>query len=125
MNVEVDDLAVGDKIRFLPDSNARAWWTVIGRDHDHVVAARQAPFCPKGDLHYTITGQASGTRNGAGPGLVRSSMNTLGGGWDLTGRAAEGAAEMLEALKSGRFELSMRRVVDIKTIERKDGNRHD
>lgn len=125
MNVDVDDLVVGDKIRFVPDSNERAWWTVIGRDDRHVVAVRQAPFSPKGDLQYTITGLMSATRNGAGPGLVRSSLNTLGGGWNLTNRESEGAAEILAELRSGRFELSMRRVVDIERIERKGGVRHE
>ncbi len=101
--IEIADVAVGDRVRFTPDSRARAWWTVTARNADHVVAVRQAPFHPKGTVEYTVTGQMKGRYNGAGPGLVRSSLNTLGGGWDLSNHGA-GPGEILEALESGRAE---------------------
>lgn len=112
-------IAVGDAIRFQPDSRERAWWTVTNRDHDHVVAVRQAPFEPKGTVEYTVTGVMEGHRNGAGPGLIRSSLNTLGGGWDLSNREGVGSEEILDVLRSGKYELSMRRVIDIHSIHRK------
>lgn len=119
-NVDIKDIAAGDQIRFTPDSRARAWWTVTDRNAEHVVAIRQAPFHPKGTVEYTVTGHLNGQRNGAGPGLVRSSLNTLGGGWDLSNSRAEvGSEEILAALESGRYELSMRRVVSVHGIERK------
>lgn len=118
--VAVEDIATGDQVRFVPDSRERAWWKVVGRDAEHIVAIRQAPFHPKGIVEYTVTGHMDGQRNGAGPGAVRSSLNTLGGGWDLSDReGGAGAAEILDALKSGRFELSMRRVVSIISIQRR------
>lgn len=117
--ITVERIAVGDQIRFTPDSRARAWWTVTARNEEHVVAVRQAPFHPKGTLEYTVTGEMQGVRNGAGPGSVRSSLNTLGGGWDLSNREGVGSGEILEALDSDRYELSMRRVVSVESIERK------
>lgn len=117
--VDITDVAIGDQIRFTPDSRPRAWWTVIDRNPEHIVAVRQAPFEPKGTLEYTVTGHMNGQRNGAGPGLVRSSLNTLGGGWDLSNRdGGAGPEGILAALESGKYELSMRRVVDVQTIER-------
>lgn len=117
--VQHADVAVGDQIRFIPDSRAKAWWTVADRSPDHVIAVRQAPFEPKGTVEYTVTGHLNGQRNGAGPGLVRSSLNTLGGGWDLSNREGVGSAEILAELESGRYGLSMRRVVSVTSIERK------
>lgn len=117
--VTLAQITVGDQIRFQPDSRERAWWTVTARNDDHVVAVRQAPFHPKGTVEYTVTGRMDGHRNGAGPGIVRSSLNTLGGGWDLSNREGVGAEEILDALESGQYELSMRRVIDIHSIHRK------
>lgn len=113
--VEVTDLQVGDKIKFYPDSNIRQWWTVAARNDKHVVAVRQAPFESKGTLEYTVTGTMNGMRNGAGPGLVRSSLNSLGGGWDV-GTEGELAYTVLESLED-HLELSMRRVIDVHSIE--------
>lgn len=119
--VDHSQIAVGDQIRFQPDSRERAWWTVTQRNDDHVVAVRQAPFHPKGTVEYTVTGRMDGRRNGAGPGLVRSSLNTLGGGWDLSNRQDAGSEEILDALESGQYELSMRRVIDVHSIHRRSG----
>lgn len=116
--IETPQISIGDQLRFTPDSRERAWWTVVARNAEHIVAVRQAPFEPKGVVEYTVTGQLNGPRNGAGPGLVRSSLNTLGGGWDLSDQSA-GSTEILAALESGDFHLSMRRVIDVRGIVRK------
>lgn len=113
--VEVSDLKAGDKVKFHPDSDTRRWWTVKARNEDHVVAVRQAPFEVKGVMEYSVTGTMNGMRNGAGPGLVRSSLNALGGGWDV-GTDGELAYTVLEALED-HYELSMRRVIDVHGIE--------
>lgn len=118
--VDISDVSVGDRIRFTPDSRERSWWEVIDRDEDHVVAIRQAPFHPKGTVEYTVTAMWDHVYNGAGPGLVRSSLNTLGGGWDLSNREdGAGAEDILDALSSGEYELSNRRVVGVDSIVRK------
>jgi len=117
-----DDIAVGDKIRFTPCASGKRYWTVRARDERFIVATMQAPFRPKGDLWYTVvdlTGWQDKRYNGAGNGVVRSSLNTLGGGWDL-GPEGEGCQEVLGALQSGEWELSHRRVVNVDTIERKN-----
>lgn len=116
---EYDEIAIGDKIRFDPHGGRR-WWTVRDRDERFIVATTQAPFQPKGTLWYTVvdlTGWQDKRYNGAGNGIVRSSLNTLGGGWDC--ETAEGLAEILPMLRSGEWELSHRRVVNVWTIERK------
>ena len=111
-------IEVGDKIRFAPNGGRR-WWTVRDRDDRFIVATCQAPFQPKGTLWYTVvdlTGWQDKRYNGAGNGIVRSSLNTLGGGWDLDN---DGAAEIIPGLTSGRWELSHRRVVNVWSIERR------
>lgn len=114
--ISVDEIEVGDRIRFIPDSRQRAWWTVADRNTSHVVAIRQAPFHAKGTVEYTVTGIQNPE---AGSTLVRSSLNTLGGGWDLSNReGGAGAAEILEALESHKYELSHRRMVEVDRIER-------
>ncbi|MDN3309581.1 hypothetical protein QWJ90_01415 [Microbacterium oryzae] len=116
--VPIGDVAVGDRVRFIPGSRESAWWTTTARNDEHVVAVRQAAFHPKGIVEYTITGHLESSYNGQGPGVVRSSLNTLGGGWDLEGRIDEGSQEILDELSEGRFELSMRRVAGVARIDR-------
>ena len=114
--VEKDAIRVGDKIRFDPNGGRR-WWTVRDRDERFIVATAQAPFQPKGELWYTVvdlTGWQEKRYNGAGNGIVRSSLNTLGGGWDCDD---EGIAEIIPALRSGSWELSHRRVANVWSIE--------
>lgn len=116
-DIDTSDIVTGDRVRFHPDTDIRKWWHVIGRDENHIVAVRQAPFQPRGHIEYTVTGTLDHAYNGQGPGLVRSSLNTLGGGFNLTGRLEEGATEILDELATGRHELSMRRVIGVTSIE--------
>ncbi|PZR55250.1 hypothetical protein DNL40_02445 [Xylanimonas oleitrophica] len=111
---------VGDRIRFTGDPSTR-WWTVRARDERFIIATRQAAFEPGGTLRYTVVDLTGWTHryNGVGPGVVRSSLNTLGGGWDL-GPEGEGCDEILAELQAGRFELSVRRVLHVDGITRKE-----
>lgn len=111
------DVTVGDRIRFNPQSG-RGWWTVKARSDRFVLAVQQAPFQPKGDLWYTVVDLTGWTHryNGVGPGVVRSSLNTLGGGWDL-GEDGEGCVGALAGLESGEWSLSRRRVMAVDGIE--------
>lgn len=112
----IQAVQVGDYVKFYPDSNERQWWHVVARNTDHVVAVRQAPFQPKGTLQYTVTGNIDYQRNGKGPGLIRSSLNSLSGYWDL-GEDGSEAYTVIEALENGDHELSMRRLEDVESIE--------
>lgn len=110
--------AVGEKIRFDPNYGTK-WWDVRDRDERYIVATQQRPFHPRGELQYTVvdlTGWQDHQYNGAGPGVVRSSLNTLGGGWDIAADGT-GAEEIIPALRSGEWELSHRRVVSVAAIE--------
>lgn len=109
-------LKPGSRIRFTPQSGNR-WWTVAARDERYIIASQQAPFEPKGTEQYTVVDLTGWTftYNGVGPGMVRSSLNTLGGGSDLS---SDGWGErMLDDLRSGEWELSHRRVVRVDGIE--------
>jgi hypothetical protein len=115
---EKDAPRIGDKIRFHPHGGGR-WWTIRARDERFIVATTQAPFKPKGELWYTVvdlTGWQSKRYNGAGNSIVRSSLNTLGGGWDV-GPNGEGCEAILDGLRSGEWELSHRRVVNVWSME--------
>lgn len=116
-----NEISIGDQIRFDPNLG-RNWWTVRDRDERYIVATAQAPFKPRGVLHYTVvdlTGWQDRVYNGAGNGIVRSSLNTLGGGWNIDADG-KGAEEIIPALRSGEWEFSNRRVVSVHTIERAD-----
>lgn len=106
--------AVGDRIKFMPQRGNR-WWLVRARDARFIVATQQRPFFPKGELLYTVVDLTGWTSkyNGVGPGKVRSSLNTLGGGaGDVADISTdEGCLAILAALQSGEWELSRRRVV--------------
>ena len=111
----------GDKIRFDPAAgDGNRWWTVRAVGDRYLVATRQANFEPKGVLTYTVVDLTgwNHTYNGAGPGMVRSSLNTLGDGWEI-GPDGEGCQDILTALEIGQYELSNRRVLDVKSIERR------
>jgi hypothetical protein len=107
----------GDLIRFVPQSN-RNWWTVWARNERFLVATQQAPFQPKGTPWYTVVDLTGWNRtyNGVGPGVVRSSLNTLGGGWEVTLEGG-GCQEILAGLEAGRWTLSSRRVCSIEDVE--------
>ncbi|QAU06985.1 hypothetical protein SEA_APHELION_120 [Gordonia phage Aphelion] len=115
------EFKVGDQIRFAPSrGDGRRWWIVRALNDRYMVATRQAAFEPKGVLVYTVVDLVGWryTYNGAGPGMVRSSLNTLGGGWEV-GPDGEGCQDIITALEIGEFELSNRRVVDVQSIEQR------
>lgn len=105
-------ITIGDKIRFTPQ-NDKIWWTVQARDERFIIATRQAPFRPKGDEWYTVVDLTGWTYtyNGVRPGVIRSYINVVGGGWD------RGWDEALRSLQSGEFEPSRRGVMAVDGIE--------
>lgn len=113
---------VGDKVRF---DGAGQWWTVQARDERFLVATVRVvgTSVAADEWAYTVvdlTGWADKRYNGAGNGPVRSSLNSLGGGWPLTGTTLRTDCEAaLEALLSGEREISHRRVTNVLSIERK------
>lgn len=114
-----EDIKVGDKIRFSDHKERKRWWKVMDRDDRYIVAITQAPFMPKGDHWYTVvdlTGWANKHYNYAGNGPIRSSLNTLGGGWDI-GPNGEGTELIIPALRSNEWEISNRRVLDVRGVE--------
>jgi len=100
------DLKVGDRVRI---NGNRLAWTITARNDQYVVAVRQAPFRPKGEHQYTIITYSEYRYNFVGPGFILTTVNTMGGGWDLDGRVKEGSQEIIEALASGQWETSHRR----------------
>lgn len=113
-------LRVGDRVRFTPYYSAgNRWWTVRARDERFIICTALAQFEPKGGaLMHTLvdlTGWQDHRYNGAGNGIVRSSVNAIGGGWDTT--TEEDVAELLAGLQSGEWDLSVRRVVNVHGIE--------
>ena len=116
----LEDLEVGDRIRFtVPDSDTHRsrWWEVAAVDHRYVIAFRQAPFQSAGLKEYTVIDliERQQPYNDVPPGIVRSSLNTLGGGFDTT---AEGWADkMLAELHDGTWELSNRRLAAVHGVE--------
>lgn len=111
------DIKVGARVRFIPGlGTGNRWWTVQALDDRYVVATSTLPF-GRGECYTVVdrTGYLDRTYNGAGNGMVRSSVNTLGGGWDDLSR--EGCAEIIAALHSGEWELSHRRIASVREIE--------
>lgn len=111
-------LAVGDLIRFKPQSGNR-WWTVRAVDTRYIVATQPAPLT-SGDLHYTVVDFTAWAYayNGGAPVAVRSSLNTLGGGYDV-GPDGANCANIIDDLRSGLYQLSNRRRLDVTDIEAK------
>lgn len=108
-------LSVGDRIRIQPGGHANRAWTVGARSARYVVAWRRAPFTTDG-VQYTVIDPFFPYRyNGEGPGPLRSSLNTLGGGWDI-GPDGEGCQDVVGGLEAGDWELSHRRLLDIREI---------
>lgn len=108
-------LSVGDRIRIQPGGHANRAWTVGARSARYVVAWRRAPFTTDG-VQYTVIDPYFPYRyNDEGPGPLRSSLNTLGGGWDI-GPAGEGCQDVVDGLEAGDWELSHRRLLDIREI---------
>lgn len=114
------EIQVGDKLRFTPCGRELWPWVVRGCDRRFIVATTQCPFKPKGTLLYTVvdlTGWQDKRYNGAGHGVVRSSLDTIGGGWG-TGLFDDAECdEILAGLVSGEWDLSHRRVMSVWDIE--------
>lgn len=114
------DLEVGDQVRFTdPESETHSsrWWRVAATDHRYIIAWRQVPFQPQGTHEYTVIDQIERDHayNGVGPGAVRSSLNTLGGGYDMS--QPDWADTMLSELHDGTWELSNRRLMQVHGVE--------
>lgn len=103
---------VGSKVQFAPDVRRRRW-DVRARNDRFIVATHQDE-----PLTYTVVDLTGWQRtyNGVGPGVVRSSLNTLGGGWDL-GPDGEGCDDILAGITSGKWSLSNRRVCAVESVE--------
>ncbi|GAA2036438.1 hypothetical protein GCM10009720_16280 [Yaniella flava] len=116
----LEDIVAGDQIRFIPPHDGgqrQRWWTVKATDHRYVIASRQALFQPKGTGEYTVIDliERETSYNNVGPGIVRSSLNTLGGGYDMD---QDGwADQMLADLHDGTWELSNRRLAAVHGVE--------
>jgi hypothetical protein len=116
----LEDLEVGDQIRFIgPESGSHSsrWWQVAAADQRYIIAWRQVPFQPQDTTEYTVIDQIEREHayNGVGPGIVRSSLNTLGGGYDM--RQPDWAVTMLSELHDGTWELSNRRLMQVYGVE--------
>lgn len=101
------DIHAGDEIHVTPDERD-APWRVTARDDKHIVIIRPTAEAPD-SVEYAVIAEVTDTYNSAGPGLIRASLNTLGGGWNLNGRERAGAEEIIHALADGVHELSLRR----------------
>lgn len=120
-------LQIGDRVRLHPHNGGTRWWTVRALDDRYLVATRRAAFSTGTEdtdgpaIAYTVvdwTGWSRRAYNGAGYGPVRSSLNTLGGGYYLDPDRLElSAGNILRDLHAGTFELSHRRIVDLDRIE--------
>lgn len=115
-------IKVGDKVKFFPSvSTGERWWTVQSRDERFIVAVMQRPFHTSKDALYTvvdITGWENQRYNDAGEGVVRSSLDTLGGGWSgVSLEDPTAAREALQAVNTGERELSYRRMVNVRAFE--------
>lgn len=109
------------RIRFTPQSGKR-WWDVLYEDNRFIIAVQPRPFAPSTDdnLYYTVVDTTGWDRtyNGVGPGVVRSSLNSLGGMWPGEDFSTDSVDRVVEALYEGRWELSNRRVLTVESIER-------
>jgi hypothetical protein len=99
-------LEVGQRIHI---NGHRLTWTITARNDEYIVAVRQEPFRPKGEHQYTVITHSDYRYNFVGPGLILTTANTMGGGWDLDGRVEEGSRELVDALASGEWDTSHRR----------------
>lgn len=111
------DLPVRARVRFHP-LPGRAWWVVGARSDRFIVCYRQRAFRAQGEMEYTVVdSRFPYTYNGVGPGVVRSSLNTMGGGWCI-GSDGSGCQEALNELESDNgYELSHRRLLAVDMIE--------
>lgn len=121
-----DEIRVGDRIRFDPQEQ-RLWWTVRARSSRYLVAIRQVSFRPRGTLQYSVVDLTWSPRpadHRLPPGIARSSLNIVGGGWGDGTYSTQECEEILEAIESGEWELSTRRIRKVAGIEhRVEGDR--
>jgi hypothetical protein len=112
-------LAVGDRFRFYPrGGSGNRWWTLRARDERYLVATCPAPFRPKGELWYCVVDlRWTSRRNGSRPGMIRSSLNVLGGGWPYDAFDQEAFDQVMVDLNRGTWELSVRRLLAVDRIE--------
>lgn len=111
---DLDDVDVGSQIRFIPNPGGY-WWNVRARNERFIIATRQVAFKPKGELEYSVVDLTGWTYtyNFVSPGVVRSSVNTIGGGYDVSG---DGCNRMLDELIAEEVELSRRRVLRVDAV---------
>lgn len=112
-------IKVGDKLIFHP-STGRWPWTVRARNDRFIVATTPWPFRKKGTLAYTVvdlTGWQDKFYNFAGRGVVRSSLDWLGGGFGDGTYSDEQCEKILAELVAGESDLSVRRVLNVHSVD--------
>lgn len=118
--IDASEISVGDRIVITPRGRELWPWLVRARNERFIVATTQYPFKPKGTLLYTVidlTGWAKKQYNSVGPGVVRSSLDIIGGGWGDGSYGNAAVKEILDVLVKGEFDLSHRRVLSVHEIE--------
>lgn len=109
----------GDQVRFAPATGSgNRWWTVRAADERYLVATCPRPFGSEPLYTVVDTSGWTHTYNGVGPGMVRSSLDTIGGGYDV-GDDGENCTQILADLHEGTRQLSHRRVMPVDQIQRK------
>jgi hypothetical protein len=92
--VQPTALRVGQRVKLDTD---RRWWTVRGLPDHTVVLTRQAEFCRRGALVYTVLDWRAG---------VRGPVNSLGRGWAVD--TDEQCQELSELVCDATWEISQR-----------------
>ena len=111
------NIKVGDKIAFSPGSHTRNRWTVGARSDRYIVAVRQVAFKPKGMCEYCVVDtQWNGRYNGVEPGVARSSLATLGGGFPISLDDIEGLSQNVLAELTDERMFSLRRILAVRDI---------
>lgn len=109
VGVQVAGLGEGDRILLGQDSRA---WTVQARDAVFVVATR---VVGRGMVEYTVI--AVQDPCGEVPAVVRSSVDTLGGGYAVAAAdPGAGCRAMLAELAAGELGMSVRRMVQVPAL---------
>lgn len=111
-------LKIGDRFTITPAGTyAKRSWRVGARNDRYIVAHRGRT---KRSIQYTVIDTEFPYQyNGVGPGVVRSSLNLIGGGYDI-GPDGSGCQGALEELLTGSLELSHRRLLYVDDITLRD-----